>query len=117
MKESRLFLYTSVTDVREKFCKQKHLETAVFCVAATCSLVKLYQCFGSTCHLHHQGNDYMAQSPRRQPSTYSLASEPQNSIRINGLLVHCEYELEPGHSTPLLLHSRNIIGQKSLKMS
>jgi hypothetical protein len=61
---------------------------AVFCVAAPCSLVEVYQRFRCPCCLHHQGNedlwnvgkllpDHMALQPRRQPSLFSPPWELQ----------------------------------------
>jgi hypothetical protein len=42
---------------------------AVFWVVAPCSLVEVYQRFRGPCWLHHQGEDYTALQPRRQPSS------------------------------------------------
>jgi hypothetical protein len=69
------------------------MKMAVFWVVALCSLVEVYQCFRGVCCLHYQGDngggkhllnfgkflpDYMAQHPRRQPSTGNCAKECGN---------------------------------------
>jgi hypothetical protein len=51
------------------------------------SLVEVYQLFGGACCLHHEGDrpDYMAQHPRRQPSSQNifLAKVISLKLRIN----------------------------------
>jgi hypothetical protein len=42
------------------------MKTAAFCDVAPSSLVKVYQCFGGACCLHHQGDTLLK---RRQTST------------------------------------------------
>jgi hypothetical protein len=85
---------------------------AVFLVVAPCSLVEVYRRLRGACRLHHQGDswqpsrlsaaddggskhlwivckilpDYMAQQPRRQPSSYSPPPEPQITLTTIGTL-------------------------------
>jgi hypothetical protein len=50
------------------------MKMAVFWVVVPCSLVEVYRRFRGACCLHHQGvgkllPDYMAQQPRKEPSS------------------------------------------------
>jgi hypothetical protein len=47
-------------------------EDVFFWVGAPCSLVEVYRRFRGACCLQHQGDEYTAQQPRRQPSAYKL---------------------------------------------
>jgi hypothetical protein len=42
------------------------MSMAVFWVVVPCSLVEVYRRFRGTCCLHHQGDEFTAQQPRRQ---------------------------------------------------
>jgi hypothetical protein len=69
------------SEVKFRVFTAASMKMAVFWVVAPCSLVEVYWRFRGSCCLHHQGThrsdvgkilpDYMAQQPRRQPSSDS----------------------------------------------
>jgi hypothetical protein len=79
----------------DRFIKPSNTKMVVFWVVAPCSLVEVYQRFRGACrvmskhpddgskHLWNIGKllpDYMAQQPRRQPSSYLPLWEPEVSL-------------------------------------